>query len=110
MTAAHAVTAALPYLRRAQRLTLIRVKRKPDADSGEEAKRYLALHGVEVCIHSIQVGMQGIAETLLETASVRGCDLLVIGGYGHSHLRETIFGGVTQHVISHATLPVFLAH
>jgi len=47
---------------------------------------------------------------LLETASARGCDLLVIGGYGHSHLRETIFGGVTQYVISHATIPVFLAH
>ena len=110
MTAAHALTAALPYLRKAQAVTLISVRRKPDAESSEEAKQYLALHGIAASVCTVEPGTYGIAETLLEAATSRGCDLLVIGGYGHSHLRETLFGGVTQYVMSHASLPVFLAH
>jgi len=110
MTAAHALTAALSYLRNAEALTLVAVGRKPHEESAQEARQYLALHGMKACIRSVEPGTRGIAETLLETAATRNSDLLVIGGYGHSHLRETIFGGVTQHVISHATVPVFLAH
>ncbi|HSC17952.1 MAG TPA: universal stress protein [Rhizomicrobium sp.] len=110
MTAAHALTAALPYLRNAQTVTLISVRRRPETDGGEEAKNYLALHRIAASICAVEPSTHSIAETLLETVSERGCDLLAIGGYGHSHLRETLFGGVTQYVMSHAALPVFLAH
>lgn len=110
MTAAHALTAALPFLRSARAVTLVVVSRKAQDESASEAKRFLALHGVEATVLSVEPGTRPVAEVLLETAASCGCDLLVIGGYGHSHLRESIFGGVTKYVLSHATVPVFLAH
>jgi nucleotide-binding universal stress UspA family protein len=39
-----------------------------------------------------------------------GSDLLVMGAYGHSRLREFVFGGATQHILSHMTVPVLLSH
>ncbi len=110
MTAAHALTAALPFLRNAREVSLVAVSRKANDESEEEAKRFLALHGIDAAVRSVEPNTRSIAEVLLETAVSCGCDLLVIGGYGHSHLRESIFGGVTKYVLSHATVPVFLAH
>ncbi|HCX67273.1 MAG TPA: universal stress protein, partial [Rhodobiaceae bacterium] len=49
-------------------------------------------------------------EVLLEQAEAAKTDLLVMGGYSHSRLREFIIGGVTQHIRSHATIPVLMAH
>ncbi len=110
LTAAHAMTAALPFFEKAQALTLVSVGHRQNEDGAREAKHYLSLHGLEACVRSVETGTRGTPEVLLETAATRGCDLLVMGGYGHSHLRESIFGGVTQYVISHARIPVFLAH
>ena len=110
MTAAHALTAALPFLRTARTVTIVAVSRKAHDESAAEAKRFLALHGVNATVLSVEPDTRPIAEVLLETAASCDCDLLVIGGYGHSHLRESIFGGVTKYVLSHATVPVFLAH
>ena len=47
---------------------------------------------------------------MLETAADDGCDMLVAGGYGHSRLMESIFGGVTEHIVSHPKIPVFMMH
>jgi nucleotide-binding universal stress UspA family protein len=51
-----------------------------------------------------------IAQELLETAAASEYDLLVCGGYGHSRMLETVFGGTTDYLLSHATMPIFLAH
>lgn len=111
-SASHALTAALPYLQNAHSLMLVAItpKGKEDDGSANQAKEYLALHGVETQIRSVEPNGRGVAGTLLDTAAAAGCDLLVIGGYGHSHLRESVFGGVTQYIIGHATMPVLLAH
>ena len=53
---------------------------------------------------------EGIGQTLLAAAERHSAELLVMGGYGHSRLREMIFGGVTRHVLRHMNLPVLLAH
>jgi nucleotide-binding universal stress UspA family protein len=47
---------------------------------------------------------------LLTEAARGGADLLVMGGYGHSRLRESIFGGATAHILSHANMPALLVH
>jgi nucleotide-binding universal stress UspA family protein len=54
-------------------------------------------------------GPDGAAATLLSAIAGRA-DLLVMGGYGHSRVREWVFGGFTQHVLADAPLPVLLAH
>ena len=50
------------------------------------------------------------SETLLAAAGAANADLLVMGGYGHSRVREVMFGGFTRRVLSHADLPVLMAH
>jgi nucleotide-binding universal stress UspA family protein len=52
----------------------------------------------------------GIPNVVLDTAVACGADILVMGGYGHSRLRELVFGGFTRHVLNSSPLPVFLFH
>ena len=51
-----------------------------------------------------------IAEVLLDRASAVGADLIVMGGYGHSQLREAIFGGVSREMIEKTTIPLLVSH
>ena len=71
---------------------------------------YLALQGIHATERVVDPKMQGASETLMESAIAGGADMLVMGGYGHSHWREVFLGGVTQHVRWHARLPVLMAH
>ena len=73
-------------------------------------REYLALHGVNATERRVEAGERPVGEVLLESASSAGADLLVLGGYGHTRLRQMFFGGVTRHVVSHAELPLFLVH
>jgi nucleotide-binding universal stress UspA family protein len=56
----------------------------------------------------LDAGSRPTGEVLLEAGA--GAGLLVLGGYGHSRLRQFFAGGVTRHVVSHANLPLFLVH
>jgi nucleotide-binding universal stress UspA family protein len=58
----------------------------------------------------IDAGNRSIGEVLLEAASQSGAGLLVLGGYGHSRLLQMFSTSVTQHVVAHAQLPLFLVH
>ena len=51
-----------------------------------------------------------IGDELLNMASDLGSDLMVMGAYGHSRLREAVFGGVTRHLLRHMTIPVLMSH
>lgn len=110
--AAHAVTAALPYLERAGSVEILTVEssKHPTIPGASALKEYLALHGVEAAQRNIAREGRSIAEALMEEAAKSGADLLVMGGYGHSHLRETLLGGVTLDIMSRHALPVFLMH
>jgi len=109
--AAHAITAAKPFLMHASAVEILNVS-KGDLDPAlaDMLSDYLALHGVESNEHLIDPASRPVGEVLLEEAERGGCDLLVMGGYGHSRLRELLLGGVTRFIISHATVPVLLAH
>ena len=55
-------------------------------------------------------GGRPLHDSILETATAAGADVLVMGGYGHSRLRELVFGGFTRHVLNSSPLPVFIFH
>ncbi len=80
-----------------------------DAVSTLEVTQYLKRHGIET--ETIDLTEEnGTGRTLLNLAEAHDCDLLVAGAYGHSRLRELIVGGVTRHLMRHATVPLLLSH
>jgi nucleotide-binding universal stress UspA family protein len=111
VAATHAVELALPLLAHADRVRIFTRSGASDAppESGSAgAMRYLAQHGITA--ESIGIGYPdlSVAEDLLATCHACEASLLVMGAYGHSRTREAIFGGVSQHVIEHALLPVLM--
>ena len=109
--ASQAVTAAMPFLKRAAQVEVFSIQRPPltpEATGG--LREYLALHGVTATERLIDAGNKRIGEALLQAARQDNTDLLVIGGYGRGRLRESLIGGVTRHVIAHADVAVFMVH
>ena len=108
--AARAVALAMPFLARAKEVAVITVEEEgPQSDEADRLVRGLAWHGLAVKAERLTPGPEGAAATLLAHASGHA-DLLVMGGYGHSRLREWVFGGFTQKVLVDAPLPVLIAH
>lgn len=109
--ASAAVTAAMPLLKKASAIEIVNVTTGAmDVAVMDRLRDYLRLHGLQAAEHGINPGGQGTAETLIGGAERAGAKLLVLGGYGHSWLREFLFGGVTRHVLANANLPIFMAH
>jgi nucleotide-binding universal stress UspA family protein len=109
--AARALLGAMPFFEKAQKITLLSCH-APNKSGPEfaDVEEYLALHGLACSQVSVDPGKQGIGAALLAAAIERGSDLLVMGGFGHSHLSEAFFGGVTQHIRWNAALPVLMVH
>jgi nucleotide-binding universal stress UspA family protein len=109
---ARAVEAALPLLQRASRVHAV----SWGEDSFEPAEttfglaRALRWHGVECMAHRYPGSPEKLGELLLSGAATEGCDLLVMGCYGHHRLRELLLGGTTRTILRSMTLPVLLAH
>ncbi len=108
--ATHAVAAALPLLGKADKVTIMTVEEKGKTGDAERLSGYLARHGVAA--EAQHVPAEGIEPgyALLENAATQGAHLLVMGGYGHSRLREFIFGGATENVLRSAGIAVLMAH
>ena len=109
---ARAIAAALPLLQLARRVVIINVAEdnSPGLEALDSVRQQLAWH--EVTAETLRLG-DGIAtaEALLPGAVADlKASLLVIGGFGHSRLRETVFGGVTRSLVKHADIPLFIAH
>ncbi|AWK85386.1 universal stress protein [Azospirillum thermophilum] len=111
--AARAVGAAIPVLQRADTVVVLSAD-TPDPSRSADPDRlvsYLALHGVTASVRRLPVSGQSIARALVDTAQDLGCDLLVMGGYGHSRVRERVWGGVTLDVLREPpSLPILMAH
>jgi nucleotide-binding universal stress UspA family protein len=111
VASAHAVTAALPFLKCADGVEILSVRRgKDEAISSVELKSYLKLRGIAATERVVDAGSRIVGDVLLDEAAKGGAGMLVAGGYGHNRLREMFFSGVTRHVVSHAELPLFLVH
>ena len=110
--ALHALTGALPLLSRMHRVVVLTIGETQHANPvrDEELLDYLACHGLKPERVNLEPSRQGAGAHLLHEAAAMGADLLVMGGYTHSRMREAILGGATRHVLEHAELPVLLAH
>ncbi len=111
-TATRAVHAAVPLLDKSDKITVLVVEKKPSGagQPGADIATYLARHGLDVTIEVITNPQTGIADTLLNHVSDHGNDLVVMGGYGHSRMREFLFGGATREILGAMTVPVLMAH
>lgn len=78
-------------------------------EPGADMATYLARHGITVVVDQLPGGGRPVQEILKDHALQIGADLIVMGAYGHSRLRERVFGGVTQALVEDAPLPVFIA-
>jgi nucleotide-binding universal stress UspA family protein len=111
--AARAVADARPFLERATRITVLTVlDEKPlkERDAGERFGACLRQRGLPAEAASINAKDRPIAETLQRRAIENGCKLLVMGGFGHTRIRDFVLGGATEGVLKDLLLPVLLSH
>jgi nucleotide-binding universal stress UspA family protein len=109
-----AVADALPLLVKAEAVEVLVVdhQRRPEGhgqEPGADIARHLARHGAQVEVRRLSSGGKDVGRLLLSEAAAFRADLLVMGSYGHSHLREWMFGGVTRTVLYEAGLPVLMS-
>ena len=107
--AARAVAAAMPFLARAKEVIVLAVEEDSASADTDRLVRSLAWHGLRVTARLLVPDGRDAADILLSAAADQA-GLLVMGGYGHSRVREWVFGGFTQRVLADAPLPVLLAH
>ena len=113
--AARTLFDAMPLLQNATDVRIIWVDPYRDRDAagevpGAEAAVSLARHGVKATAEGLTAGGGNAGEALLQRANDLGSELLVMGAFAHSRMREYIFGGATQHVLAHANIPVLMSH
>lgn len=112
--AARAVAEARPLLAHAnlvEAAVVVTGKKKAEDLPGADLARHLARHEKTVELRRlVPAGDEGIVDVLLKEVAARDIDLVVMGGYGHSRLREFVLGGVTRDILERMTVPLFLAH
>jgi nucleotide-binding universal stress UspA family protein len=112
--AARAIADAMPLLARAKHVEVVIVAneagKKSDEVPGADIGQHLARHGLEVEVKRIVSGGLDVANTLLSHAADSSADFIVMGGYGHSRLREFVLGGATRGVLSSMTVPALMSH
>lgn len=103
-----AIIPALRLLAGAERVhVLIGVRGR---EPGPGMPRVLLEHGIPAELHVLRIGSGPFGQTLLDAARGLGADMLVMGAYAHSPLREFILGGVTRYMIEHADMPMLMRH
>ena len=106
--AARAFKAALPLLNNVKKIDMLMVA----AEEGAEIAiaQHINRHGFEVDVHQIDGGHFDVGSILLKQAKTLDSQMIVMGAYGHSRIRELILGGTTQHILEHTNLPVLFSH
>ena len=111
--ATRAIADAMPLLQKAGRVELIifaNERGKQDEIEGADMGGHLARHGLKVEVNRTVSGDIDVADALLSHAADAGTDFIVMGGYGHSRLREFVLGGVTRSIFRSMTAPVLMSH
>ena len=107
--AAHAVRAAVPFLKD-RPVVIVTIGGDEGDFAAEEAARYLSRHGIHAELRAIERGVETPEERIEKEADALGAGLIVMGAFGRSRLRETIFGGATQYLVTGGRYPLLLAH
>ena len=113
--AARAIFDAVPLMKLADKVHVCWVDPKKDARvagqlPGAEIATSLSRHGIRATVEPLPTSGLMAGEALISHASDMGADLLVIGAYGHSRMREFVFGGATRYVLQSMTVPVLMSH
>lgn len=125
--ATRAIHDTLPLLQSAKKVTVLVVSQKQEADGhgeqpGADIALYLARHGIKAEAHHVVAPRNSsaghrfalpkvdVGDEVLSRAADFSADMIVMGAYGHSRLRELVLGGVTHHVFRHMTVPVVVSH
>lgn len=111
--AARAVADALPILQKAKRVCVVTVTNEKIIDtsrSGAGLAKHLARHGVDVVLDTVDATGRSIDAALSSYIASRNADILVMGAFGHTRIRDFILGGATKSMLAHPPLPVFLSH
>ena len=104
---------AMPFIVRAKAAEIVIVateSAKSDEMPGADIAHHLARHGAKVEVERIVSTEIDVASTILSHAADTSADLLVVGGYGHSRLREFILGGATRGILAAMTVPTLMSH
>ena len=113
-SAARAIADAMPFLERAELVEVVIIvaneRDKQYEIEGVDMDQHLARHGLNVDVKRIDYGDLDVADALLSHAADYDADFIVMGGYGHSRLREFVLGGVTRSILRTMTAPVLMSH
>jgi nucleotide-binding universal stress UspA family protein len=111
--AARAVTGALPILKKADKVIILLVDPRNDGDPegpGGRVATWLARHGVRAVVKRDTAGDSDIGGIILSRAADQDADLVVMGLYGHSRMREWVLGGASRTLLASMTVPLLVAH
>jgi len=111
--AARAIADALPFLKRGKIIEIGMVgsrSGKPDELPGADLGEHLARHGFKVEVKRLVAADVDVTNTILSYAADCAADFIVMGGYGHSRLREFVLGGATRGILQSMTVPVLMSH
>jgi nucleotide-binding universal stress UspA family protein len=107
--AQRAIADALPFLKDARTVVLVEIQEPGDTSSGARAAAFLVRHGIPASVE-VRPREGDVAELLLQRVKALGADMIVAGGYGHTRLREWVFGGVTRALLTRSPVPCLLSH
>lgn len=111
--AARAIANSMPLLERAGHVEVVIVaneRGKEDEIEGADMGAHLARHGLKVEVRRTVLADLDVADVILSHAADCSADFIVMGGYGHSRLREFVLGGVTRSILTSMTVPVLMSH
>jgi nucleotide-binding universal stress UspA family protein len=111
--ATRAIADAMAILEKAKRVCVLTVTKEKAIDtrrSGAELAKHLARHSVDVVLDEVDAKGRGIGDVFEAHVTYRNADLLVMGAYGHSRIREFILGGATKRMLARPPVPIFLSH
>jgi nucleotide-binding universal stress UspA family protein len=111
--ATRAIADAMPFLQKAKQVEIVIVSDRPgkkDEVPGADLGQHLARHGLKVDVKRITSPEIDVPSTILSYAADSSADMIVMGGYGHSRLREFVLGGATRGLLESMTVPVLMSH
>ena len=113
--ATRAVHDAMPFLEYAENVQIVSVSGTPKGEKTsiiycDDLRNHLSHHGVSADVFIADELEDGIGKTILQSALEYNADLIVMGAYGETRLKEIVLDGVTRHLLNNSTLPLFLSH
>jgi nucleotide-binding universal stress UspA family protein len=111
--ATRAIADSMPILHKVKQIDVVIIaagKAKDNEIPGADLGQHLARHKLKVDVKRITSPDIDVASTILSHAADSSTDMIVMGGYGHSRLREFVLGGVTRRILESMTVPVLMSH